>query len=146
MKLTKALKNNRGVTLFEVLVSSFILTIALGGLIASIGHSLYLIDVSGEQTTASEHLHDMVEQIRAEPWDQMGTTFPESVTNGDGNEYAGVVGELVLGNEQIWVRYPASTDLDGDADPDLVEVEVTLQWQDKRGHPHVASLTTFRAR
>ena len=132
--------NIRGMTLMEILVASFVVTIALGALLSGITSVVYLIDLSREQTKAVSDLNSMMEMMRSTPFDAMLVTFPNGVIDGPlTKRYPTILGGYGLNNEHIIVTYPNEN-----AEP--LEMKVNLTWQDKRQHAQSASMSTFKTR
>lgn len=132
--------NNKGTTLIEILIATFVFTVAVGALLNSLTAVLYLIDLSKDQTIANSDLRNMMERIKVTSFADMLWFFPDSVVEGPAyNSYQSIVGGYILNNEHINVTY---------ANPfsDPLEIEVSLNWQDKRGRSHNRSISTFKTR
>ncbi len=130
----------RGTTLIEVLVATLVFTVALGALLSSVTASLYLVDLSRQQQMATADIANIMERIRATPFNNIVALFPNGDVDGPaGNPYQTVVGGYRLSNEQITVTYP-----NPNADP--LEVRVTLTWQDTRRHAQSVAFSTFVTR
>lgn len=133
-------KNKRGITLIEVLIACLVFTIALAALLGSIASMIDIIELSREKTTASYHLKNMLERIKATAFDSIITDFPNGTVNGpSSNPYQNIVGGYTLSSEHIMVTYPNTT-------TDPLEVCTQLLWQNKKGYNISANLTTFRTR
>ena len=61
-------KNERGMTLIEVLTAASILAIALTSLVGAFGLTYINIGVSGDRTEATVHAMDMLEWLKAGPF------------------------------------------------------------------------------
>ena len=86
---------------------------------------------------AVSDLDDIVECMRATPFNTVQATFPSGVANGGGvTSYLALVGGYTLLNEQITVTYPSQT-------PTRIEVLATLNWTE-RGRARTMQLSTVR--
>lgn len=133
-------RTNRGMTLIELLWALLIFTLALAALVSSLMAVTYFISLSREQSLANEHLRDMMERLRATPFNSVPTQFPGGVVDGAaGNRYFTICGGYVLGNEHITVNYP-----NVNADP--LEIQVQLSWNDRYARAHQSVLSTFKTR
>ncbi len=140
MFLKRSLNNAKGTTLVEILMAVLVFSLALGALLNTLTVIIELVDNSRDKATAISHLKNIMERIRATPFDYITTRFPNSTINGPaGNPYANITGNYTLGNEQIIVTYTNSS-----SDP--LEIMGTLSWQSKQGRPLNTSLYTFRTR
>lgn len=134
------IKCQTGTTLIEILIATFVFTIAVGGLLSSILAIVNLIDLANDITVATASLNNMMERIRATPFAYMTTRFPDSQPDGTAeNPYQDIVGGYTLTNEQITATY-------ANINVDPLEMKVTLQWNDKRGHSRNISMSTFKTR
>ena len=130
----------KGVTLLEVLIAILIFCLAISALLISITGMADVIDIAKDKTVATNHLKNILEQVRANPFNSIIANFPAGLTDGPaGKPYQGVVGGYTLRNEHITVTYA-----DPNADP--LEIRATLTWLDKKGHPFTAGMSTFRTR
>jgi len=134
------LRNTKGMTLVEVLVATLVFTMALGALLSSILTILYFIDISKAQTIAITDLRNVMERIRATPFANTVSSFPDNIADGPlGNPYQTIVGGYTLNNEHIRATY-------ANTHSDPLEIKVTLTWQDKRGRPYNTAISTFKTR
>lgn len=134
------LRNNKAITLIEVLIATFIFVLAFGGLLSSILASVYLLSLGKEQTVAISDLRNMMERIRSTPFENMLSLFPNSTVDGPASKpYSNIVGGYALNNEHIIVTYPSTT-----SDP--LEVKVNVSWRDARTRIQNISASTFKTR
>ena len=130
-------RSTKGTTLIETIVVAMVFTIAIIGLISAALSSVYFIENSKNATIAIADLTNIMEKIRATPFDSITTQFPDAVADGPGNSpYSSILGGYTLSNEQITVSYT-------DANSDPLEILVTITWQDRRGRTYSASMSTF---
>ena len=138
--LIAGLKNTKGMTLVEVMITTLVFVsavVALGGAIIS---CVNLIDITREQDVAVTDLKNIMEKIRATPFDSITTQFPDGLTHGPGGDaYANMLEGYSLTNEAITVSY-------ADVSSDPLEILVTITWQSKRGRAYSASMATMRTR
>ena len=134
------LRTKKGMTLIEVLIAALIFSVALAALLQSIIAIVDIIDFSKDQSIAVSDLKNILERLRATPFDYITNDFPNGVVDGDvGDPYTDIVGPYELSDEHITVSYA-----NPNADP--LEIEATLSWLDKKGRSHNLSLSTFRTR
>jgi prepilin-type N-terminal cleavage/methylation domain-containing protein len=134
------MKNNSGMTLIEILIATLVFSLALGALLGSISAVVDVIDLSRDRTQVTLDLRNMLEKMRATPFDALTTKFPNNLLNGPAsNPYSAIVGNYSLRSESIAVTYP-----NPNADP--LEMQVTVNWLDKKGHARNGSISTFRTR
>lgn len=134
------LRRQKGTSLMEILVATFVFTIAMGGLLSSILAIVNLIDLAQDTTIATANLNNMMEKIRATPFAYMTSRFTDDQADGPGgNPYQSIVGGYTLTNEQITANY-------ADVNADPLEINLTLNWNDKRGRPRSISMSTFKTR
>lgn len=133
-------KNKRATTLFEILTASLIFGLTIVALLGSFNGLTALLDLAKEQTIATADLRNMLERIRATPFDFIVTRFPDATPDGPGfNPYTAIVGGYRLNNEHLTVSYSNAT-----SDPK--EILVTVNWLDKSGRSKNCSVSTFRTR
>jgi type II secretory pathway pseudopilin PulG len=131
---------NSGMTLVEILLTTLIMVFVCVAIFQFYISSFGVSEINKEETIAMKHLSNMAEAIKCTPASNITVRFPDGVQNGPvGNEYTVVVGGYVLANERIAVTYnnPASNPL---------EINIHLDWQDKRGINRSRGLVTKRAR
>ncbi len=136
----RAGNKERGTSLVEILVALTIFVIAMSGLLGSIFAVVYLSETSRNLTVATSDLNNIMERIRATPFDHLAADFPQGVADGTAaNPYQSIVGGYRLNNEHITITYanPAS---------DPREIKGTVAWQDKKGRSYTASFSTYRTK
>lgn len=134
------MKNNKGMTLFELLIAAFVFTVAMGALLSSIVAIMYLIDISKDQTVAASDLRNTMERIRATPFNNMVSFFPSGTQDGPANNrYQNITGGYSLNGEHITVTY-------ANVNSDPLEIRVNINWLDKHSRPYNTSLSTFKTR
>jgi type II secretory pathway pseudopilin PulG len=130
----------KGVTLFELLIATFVFTIALAGLLSSLMAILDLIDATKEETIATTDSRNMMERIRATAFDNMVLLFPDGVADGPvTNPYQNIAGNYSLNSEHITVTY-------SDVNSDPLEVRIKVSWLDKHARAYNTSMSTFKTR
>ncbi len=135
-----SIRTKAGVSLIEILVAVLIFTLAMGGLLSCIFSTMYLSEISRNSTIATADLRNIMEKIRATPFDHLTADFPHNVQDGPvAKPYQDIVGGYRLVNEHITATY-------ANPNSDPLEIKVTAVWQDKRGRNANASLYTFRTR
>ena len=133
-------KKLKALTLLETVIAAGVLLGVLSAWLGVFVSTVEIIDTSRQRSTATSHLRDMFERIRATPFDSIVTDFPDGVTDGPGaNPYTSIVGNYTLSNEEITVTY-------ANASTDPLEIKVSLNWLGKKQRPYNASLSTFRTR
>lgn len=116
--------NLRGMTLVETLMAFLIFIIAGSGVVGSYLFTSQLSESAMSTMEATTHLQDMLERIRATPFNNILTRFPNGTPNGGGSgadDYASIVGGYTLNNEQITVTYPSQA-------TGRLEILVTVTW------------------
>ena len=130
----------KGMTLIEVLIAALIFSVALGVLLSSIGAIVDLLDIAQDSSQATSDLKNMMERIRATPFDAITTKFTNGATDGPvSNLYTTIVGGYNLRNEHFTVSY-------ANPNTDPLEILVTATWQDKKGRSFNTTMSTFRTR
>lgn len=133
-------KDRKGISLIDILVSLFILTLSGAALLSLLLSALYFIDLSREQSIAVSDLRNMMESVRATPFSNMPANFPNNTQDGPSSRrYYTLIGGYNLRSEHITVTYANTL-----SDP--LEVKVTLSWQNKYGRLMSSSMSTFKAR
>lgn len=133
-------KSKKGMTLIEILIATLIFTLALGSVLGSLTLVADLIDIARDKTVATSDLRNMMERIRAVPFDSMLAKFPNGLTDGPAsNPYQNITGSYVLRNENITVTY-------ANPNTDPLEINVLARWKDKKGHLFNMSVPTFKTR
>ena len=134
------ISKHRGMTLLEVLIAALIFSVALGVLLSSIGAIVDLLDIAQDSSQATSDMRNMMERIRATPFDSITTKFTNGVVDGPGsNPYTTIAGGYNLNNEHLTVSY-------ANPNTDPLEIKVSAAWKDKKGRAFNASLSTFRTR
>ncbi|HTY44477.1 MAG TPA: hypothetical protein VMD52_00580 [Patescibacteria group bacterium] len=129
-----------GVSLIEILVAVLIFTLAMGGLLSCVFSTMYLSEISRNSTIATADLKNIMEKIRATPFDHLTADFPHNVQDGPiAKPYQNIVGAYRLTAEHITVTY-------ANPNGDPLEIKATAVWQDKRGRNANAALYTFKTR
>ena len=135
-------KNQKGMSLIEILVATLITVIAIGGLLQAYRHFNVLAESTEEIGTAIRNLTTMMEKIRSTPITSVETLFPNGTADGGGvNDYETIVegagGGYELSNEQITVTYP-------NPGTNPLEIVITVQWDGPQGRQYIRSLSTFK--
>lgn len=121
-------------------MATIIFTIALGALLSSLIAIVFLVDITKEQTVAVNDLINVMERIRATPFENLLALFPDGVTDGPAaNPYDDILGNYTLKGEHVVARY-----VNAAADP--LEIKLTLSWLDKFDRPYNISIATFKTR
>ena len=135
----KAYKKN-GMTLIEVLIAALIFSLALGALLSSLGAIVDLLDQSQDSSLATSDLKNMMERVRATPFDAITTRFSNGTIDGPViNPYTAIVDGYDLRNEHLVVSY-------ADPNTDPLEILVMATWEDKKGRAFNTTISTFRTR
>ena len=127
----KLLSDNTGVTLVEVLISVFVLSIGVTGSLAYFTTAKSATLLSRDTTTAVTHGEYILEEMRALP------TLAEIVSADDTeywNNYVTAQGLNTLDNEAITVAF-------ADPDGDPLNITVTIDWETNT-RARTVSLTT----
>ena len=136
----KIVNSKTGLTLIEILFATVIIVIAGVAIIQFYLSSIYLSEVSKEETIAQMHLINMLEAIKCTPFSDIVVDFPNGISDGTvSNNYATIVGGYVLKGEHIVVSY-----VNPNSDP--LEINVGVNWQDRRGVNRTKYLVTKRTR
>jgi len=132
--------SKKGTSLIEIIVAVAIFTLAMGGLLSCILATMYLSEISKNSTIATADLRNMMEKIKATPFDYLTADFPDADVDGPAaNPYPGITGAYKLINEHITVTY-------ANPNVDPLEIRVTATWADRRGRTYNGSMSTFRTR
>ena len=138
----RARSGPRGFTLIELLLAAVIVVASGVWVMGAFQSALHLSEVSRQVGTAVTDLDDMLERIKATPFTQLATDFPNGAANGivggGADRYGGIIGGYTLGNEQIVVTNSPSTA----ADPR--EVIVQVSWTN-RNRTYQRTLRTVRS-
>jgi len=131
-------KNQKGITLVEILVATLITTVAIGGLLEAYRHFNTLAESTKQINTAMRDLTTMMERVRSTAFATIEINFPNGTIDGGGaNDYSAIVGGYSLTNEQIVVTYP-----NPGANP--LEIIITVQWTGPQARIYTKTLSTFR--
>jgi len=132
---------SKGTTLVEIMIAALVFSLALGALLNSLTSIVDIIDISRDKTQAVVDTRNMMERVRATPFDTLTTRFPNGTVNGPlANPYQAIVGgAYALRGENITVTYINLT-----SDP--LELTVRLGWLSKKGTPFHMAASTFRTR
>jgi type II secretory pathway pseudopilin PulG len=108
------LKNNRGLTLPELLISAFILAITFVGMLYSFTRAMALSEMARNSTTAVQAVKSRVEQVKNTNFNQVvanynNTTFTTNGLTGTGVTYATLI------------------------NANLIEVRAAFCWREKGG-------------
>ncbi len=136
----KALREECGVTLVELMIAAGVLAVAivllLGGLI-SIGETNAITE---NQTVASAYLESVVEETQALSYDQLLAYQPPAMTGLGASSTIQVQCMDSAGNPVMLPVDPASL---GGALPNPTEVQITVVWNDVRGRVFTARTSTL---
>lgn len=136
----KIRKKSAGVTLVEVLIAIAIIVFAVAGIMDFYLAVLVLSGINNEEAVANTHSANIMEAIRCTPFNNITVNFPNGVNDGTGgNNYSTIVGGYPLVNEHIVVSY-----VNPGSDP--LEINVSVNWQDKRGTARTRNLVTKMTR
>ena len=128
-----------GMSLVEILIALVVFIIAGGGLMVAHLYGSQLSEQAMATVKAVNDLDDIMECIRATPFDTVTAAFPDGLPNGGGaGDYSAMVGGYTLVGEQITVRYPLQT-------PERLEILVTVNWT-QRGRARSTSLSTLKTK
>ena len=131
---------SNGITLIENLIATLVFTIALVAVVSSIASIVDVIDDAKDTTVATADLRNVMEKIKATPFDSVTTKFPKGVSDGPAsNLYSAIVDNYTLTNEHITVTYK-----DENAEP--LEINAAMSWQNKKGRSFSRSMSTFKMR
>jgi Tfp pilus assembly protein PilV len=134
------IRSHRGATLVEVLVATIIFSLALTALLGSMVAINDLLDLNRERSQATLDLKSMLERVRATPFSNIITRFPNGTVDGPGLwPYSSIVGNYTLRAQHITVTF-------ANPNTDPLEIKTTLTWLDKQGRNRNASMATFRTR
>jgi prepilin-type N-terminal cleavage/methylation domain-containing protein len=135
MSNEKKKRNQRGISLIEVIVSVAIIALGVTALMAQLEASYKITSVNRETNKATAHLQAAMEKVIATPFNNIVNTHPnESVVYLDN-----INTEDLMTGEYITVTYA-----DENADP--LEITVTVYWTSFDGRARSRSLTTMRTR
>jgi type II secretory pathway pseudopilin PulG len=133
MKMRLFNKKDKGFSLIELVVGVFILIVIILVLWEIYSTSVNYIIMAKELRIASDDLQDVMERIQSVNFSGITTSFPDGATVGQD-----MVGGFDLDNESIVVRYPQGTGVDP------LQIEVEIDWTDKKGRPHSKIFRTVR--
>ena len=131
-------RHKRGLTLLELLITTLVFSLAIGGVLTTFHYCLLLSRLSQEQSVALYHAKNIMEKISATPFNNITADFPDNVADGGGvNDYTVIAGGYTLRNEQIIVNYtnPLS---------DPLEIIVTVSWAGHQNRQHSLNLSTLK--
>ena len=135
-------RHRRGVLLVEILFAIGILVVAGIWLLAAYHASLQVSELGQQTSVALNDLQDMMERIKATPFNSLTNNFPNGAVNGvvglAPEKYGVIIGGYTLTNEQVTVTHQPNTN----ADPREMIVQVT--WVN-RGRTFQKSVSTMRA-
>ncbi len=134
------MKRRKGTTLVELMIATLIFTIALAGLLNALLAALTLIQSSKDTTVAIADLGNILERMRATPFNSLTTDFPDADADGASDtEYADIVGGYTLEEEHITIAYVNVAD-------DPLEINAQITWESKQGRQFSIEATTSRTR
>ena len=128
--------HHAGLSFIEIVLALFLFVLTGSGILSSYLSCHHLSEHATNTMRAVSDLDDMMERIRATPFNTLQTNFPSGVANGLGNSYVGIVGGYTLDGEQIVVTYPSQTLV-------RLEILVTVNWT-QRGRARTTQLSTVR--
>ncbi len=128
-------------SLVEVLIAIAVFSIGVVALLSSIVSVFFLLESSKNQALALSDVRSIMERIRATPYSNMLTDFPDATVNGPSGSkrYSTVLGGYGLGTENMTVTYTNSA-------TDPLEVKVTARWRDRFGRSETLALSTYKTR
>ncbi len=144
MKRVGGRAKNRGMSLVEVLIATIILVAAAVAILQAYLTAAYLSQLSRDKSLALNDLKSMAESIRATPYNNILTDFPDGTQDGPAaNQYVAIVSTVddgyLLDNEHIVVQY-----INTAADP--LEIIITVNWDDMRSRQVSSSIATMKTR
>ena len=126
--------------LAELLITLAVFAMVGGSLLALIMTSVYGIDLARGQTMALLDIQNIMEKIRAAPFQDILIFFPDAVIDGPvARRYQSLIGGYALRNERITVTYP-------NVNTDPLEIRVRVTWVGSEGANKAATLSTFKTR
>jgi len=127
--MSKKLKNQKGFTLVEVMISMLVLAIGLLGLAPMMVTAMYGNAFSKEVTSSAFLAQDSMERLKNQ---SVITPIPFTQTdNGLFNVY----------NRTIRVDDSSS---DGTVPPNVFRIKVTINWTDKKGLSRSETFSTYK--
>jgi Tfp pilus assembly protein PilV len=124
------MKNIKGFTLAEVLISALILGFALGSSLLVYSKCSHVVDSGSNTSLALDHASAVIEEIRVYN-DPSAVVAEDWTTWAQNNVYDSLEGEAIT------VTYPSGTS----ATP--LEIFVTVQWEDASGRQRDVQLITL---
>ncbi len=134
-------RSSSGLVLLELFFAIGVIIVAALWLLTAYHASLHLTEIAHQESLAFDDLKDIMEQIKATPFNQLTTSFPNGVVNGvvgGVDKYGALIGGYGLANEQITVLHQPNTA----ADPR--ELVVQLSWTNQ-GRTYQKSVSTIRS-
>ena len=125
----------KGLTLVELMIVSFVLAVTIGALLVVFANALNQIVLSKELSIATDDLRDSLEKLKATPFANLTTQYPDGSSIG-----SSVIGGFVLMNEVITVTYPNGINVDP------LEVRVTVTWLSKDKRTRTQTFNTLLTR
>lgn len=136
----KTKKKSAGVSLVEILIAIAIIVFATAGIMDFYLAVLTLSGINNEEAVAITHSANIMEAVRSTPFSNITVNFPNGVNDGTGgNNYSTIIGGYLLAGEHIVVSY-----VNPGSDP--LEINVSVNWQDKRGTARTRNLVTKMTR
>ncbi len=127
--MNKKLKNQKGFTLVEVMISMVILAIGVLGLAPMMVTAMYGNAFSKDVTSAAFLAQDSMERLKNQ---SVITPIPFTQTDN---------GLLNVYNRSIQVDDSGS---DGSVPPNVFRIQVTMSWTDKKGVSRSETYTTYK--
>lgn len=141
-RIRRTPRHRRGVLLIEILFAIGILLVAAVWLLVAYHSSMQVSELGQQTSVALDDLKDMMERIKATPFNSLTNNFPNGAVNGvvglGPEQYGVIIGGYTLTSEQITVTHQPGTN----ADPREMIVRVT--WVN-RGRTFQKSVSTMRA-
>jgi len=130
MEDKSGMRNQKGFTVIELMVTVSILVVVLIGLIQLFIYCSRLSDIASKMTMAMSEAQSKIEQIKRHDYDNVVTDYSSGGTPGNTFDLAQLTGKGVIYLED---QDDVGSE-DGDDEGDLIEIKVVVCWQDEQGH------------
>jgi hypothetical protein len=132
------MRNNKGFTLFEILIASVIIVAAIIGVVGTLGNLLVLSELNRGKTVAVLHGQYVLETIK----DAGFTNLEADINNGD---YDYTMNELSSNpfNFDVLINETVDTQVVTGGNP--LRISITVTWQDRMQNVRTLTLQTLRS-